>query len=454
MAINEEYYEPSTIADAESDALSNPIDLTSSDTFIDKQEDLTVPLIAAATLAGGVGLYKTAKTGIKTLLDTQGYGAWSPVEKYKQDPKFKQTWSSAMQAGDRSRIKAVKEIGHSMTTGYPLELKAAKASIEEVKEELKNSNLSAQNRANKELELKSRTKNMAKRRGLLSNHYRALGVPSNQIPFNIGSDFEPTTIKVDRTLEKLDPASMKGKYGQRVLATKHTGEQIVDFKSYANRDPRVNHIRKLLDKGKVLEAKYAAKNAHYLKKGNIIIPSKNEMGLPVNKLDEPMGMKLRKLSNKVKYKGSYKPVYRLGFVPKIPQNLSSKLEYVSGQHYQYMDFVKTNGGYHRFRGGMRDVHNLTPHKFGRVASKAEELVAKPVVNYADWKYKIMTKARKTGEKTSYTKGTYMTKAYRRPYEYGKGEKVYRTMKTPAKSKTISKLAKSLFKGIVTKGRRW
>ena len=136
-------------------------------------------------------------------------------------------------------------------------------------------------------------------------------------------------------------------------------------------------------------------------------------------------MKLTKLSNKVKYKGNLKPVYRLGFVPKIRQNLSSKLEYVTGQHYQYMDFVKTNGGFHKFRGGMYDVHNLTPQKLGRAVSKLEQSIANPVVNHAKWKYNIRTKGRASNIIQKTQKMLTRTSAARSAKVYGKGVKAAR-----------------------------
>jgi hypothetical protein len=263
----------------------------------------------------------------------------------------------------------------------------------------------------------------------------------------MGSDFEASTIKVDKTLAKLDP-SMKRKLGQHVLATRHTGEQISDFKGFANRDSRVRNIRSLMNDGDVSAAKKAAKNAHYLRKNKVVVPDKIN-GIPVNRGKEPMGMKLRKLPNKIKYNGKYRPAYRLGFVPKIPQNMSSKLEYVTGQHWQYMDFVKTNGGYHRFRGGMRDVHNLTPHKLGKIAGASEQMIAKPIVNYGDWKYNIITKAKKIGKKADFSKSTYMTKGYRKGIGYGGVEK---TARKTAKSGKIAKLALKAIKAIATKGR--
>jgi hypothetical protein len=433
------------------------IDLQEAENFINPEEIIKPVAAASAISALGYGTLKGLKQVGKTLLDTQGYGAFSPIEKYKQDPKTTQLWSNAMQASQsKTRLGAVKEIAHSTATGYPLELKAAKSSLNEVDNLLTNPNLTVQEQANLNLEKKSRVKNLKKRRGLLSNHYRALGVSPENLPFNIGSDFEASTIKVDKTLSKLDP-SMKRKLGQHVLATKHTGEQVSDFRSYATRDARVRNIRSLMDAGNVSAAKKAAREGHYLKKDKLIRPEriKTKSGslVPVNKTGEQMGMKLRKMSNKVKYKGEYKPVYRLGFVPKIPQNMSSKLEYVTGQHWQYMDFVKTNGGYHRFRGGMRDVHNLTPHKLGKIAGASEQMFAKPIVNYSDWKYNIITKAKKIGKKPDFSESTYMTKGYRKDIGYGKVEKAARnTAKSKKTGKAITKLALKAIKAIITRGR--
>jgi hypothetical protein len=404
---------------------------------------------AAATY----GIYKTGAELGKSLLDTQGYGNFPGApKKYIHDSKTTQLWSNAMQASkSKTRLGAIKEITHSGFTGYPLELKAAKSSIAEVDDLLTNPNLDAQTKANYELEKKSRVKNLSKRRGLLSNHYRALGTSPENLPFNVSDDFKSTTIKVDKTLVKLDP-SMKSKLGKRVLATKHTGGQISDFRGFATRDARVRNIRNLMENGKVSEAQKAAKNAHYLRKGKVIIPDKIN-GIPVNRGKEQMGMKLRKMTNKVKYKGEYRPVYRLGFVPKIPQNMSSKLEYVTGQHWQYMDFVKTNGGYHRFRGGMRDVHNLVPHKLGKIAGKAETAFAKPIVNFSDWKYNIITKAKKIGKKADFSKSLYMTKGYRgKALSYGKSESASRIAKILKKLKGSKAL--KIAKFIATKGRKW
>ena len=69
---------------------------------------------------------------------------------------------------------------------------------------------------------------------------------------------------------------------------------------------------------------------------------------------------------------------------------------------------------------MRDIHNLTPHKYGQLAAKAESvLVGKPIVNYSDWKYKIMKKARKVSTRTKWPKPTWLTAASRVVAKYGK-----------------------------------
>ena len=459
MAI-EEYneFEPATIDDYSQpfeDTLA--IDYTQSDTFTSPPDFDGSYLIDRATKGAlAYGAYKGLVTVGRTLLDTQGYGNLPGApEKYIQDSKKTQVWSNAMQASkSKTRLGAMKEIAHSVATDYPIELKAAKSSIKEVDELLTNPNLDAQTRANYELEKKSRVKNLAKRRGLLGNHFRALGVAPEDLTFNVGGDFEATTIKVDKTLAKLDP-SMKRKLGQTVLATKHKGAQISDFRGYANRDARVRNIRSLMDAGDVSAAKKAAKNAHYLRKDKVVIPkrikTKSGSFVPVNnmKTKEQMGMKLRKLPNKIKYNGKNRPAYRLGFVPKIPQNMSSKLEYVTGQHWQYMDFVKTNGGYHRFRGGMRDVHNLTPQKFGKIIGASEEMVAKPIVNFSDWKYNIITKAKNIKKDVKFSQGAYMTKAARRMLGYGGVEKASR--KT-VKAGKAARIALKALKAIGTRGR--
>ena len=398
--------------------MANEVNILNSDSFIDPPEGST---IAKAT-AGAVALYGGTKAAVNVgkatwgnLLDTQGYGVNSPNPKYASPQKWDQAWSSAMQLSDNSKVGAVKELVHSARTGNPIELKAAEHSIAQIGEELKSTKLSDTARELKSFELKSRQKQIIQRKGLLGNVKLSLGQPIN---FDLPSDrFEPTTIKVDRQLERLDPASMRGQYGKEVIAMKHKGKQEALYKSYAHNDPRVRHVTNLMAEGKLSEAKTSAKKAIHMKGKNLIIPELNTQGRPVNKKGEQMGMKLLKLGNKVKYKGESKPVYRLKFVPKIRQNLSSKLDYVAGQHWQYMDFVKTNGGYHKLRGGMRDVHNLVPGNRA-ILTRAEQLVAKPVVNYADWDYQVRTKKPKKVIKTKFNKPSKLLSAYRKLVKYG------------------------------------
>lgn len=436
MAQYDTYDEPSTIADSLSDALAEPfdsgVDLDNAASFIDPPEidlstsgNLSKALgIGAGLGLAGLGLYGTkqlANRALGTLLDTQGYGVNSPVPKYETKVgKPTQVWRNALQASDsKDKIGALKEIGKSIVTGTPLELSAAESSIKEVKSELKDKGLTASQRESGELELKSREKNIRQRKGLLANHQRSLG---QNVGFNVPSDYKPSTFVVDEQLSRLDP-SMKNKIGQTVEATRHVGKQQQLFKSYASNDPRVSYVTKVMKTGNLKKAKKAADKAHYLRNKRLVKPKTitNKLGqvIPVNTKGEQMGMKLWKMNEKASYKGKLKPIYRLQFTPKLRQNLSSKLDYVVGQHWQYMDFIKTNGGYSKFRGGMRDVHNLTPHKAGKIAAKAEELlIGKPIVNYSDWKYKVMKKKRKKSTRTKWSKPTWLTAASRMLAKYG------------------------------------
>ena len=394
--------------------MANEINLLGSDTFIDPPELGTFSKGAIAAY----GAQQLGKRAVGSLLDTQGYGVNSPVPKYETKVgKFTQMWRNALQAsGTQTQAGAVKEIAKSVITGNPIELAAAESSIKEVKEILKDPNLSPSEREKYTLEDKSRTKNIRQRKGLLANHKRSLG---QNVRFKVPSDYKPSTFVVDEQVARLDP-SMKNKVGQTVEATEHVGKQRNMFKSYASNDPRVSHVTKIMKTGNIQKAKIAAVKAHYLRNKRLVKPKLDVKGVPINKAKEQMGMKLWKMDEKTSYKGKMKPIYRLQFTPKIRQNLSSKLDYVVGQHWQYMDFVKTNGGYHKFRGGMRDIHNLTPHKYGKVAAKAESvLLGKPIVNYSDWKYKIIKKARKVSTRTKWPKPTWLTAASRVVAKYGK-----------------------------------
>ena len=393
--------------------MANEINLLGSDNFIDPPELGTFSKSAIAAY----GAQQLGKRALSSLLDTQGYGINSPVPKYETKVgKFSQIWNNALQAsGAETKTGVVKEIAKSVITGNPLELAAAESSIKEVKGELKDTKLTTSQRESKDLELKSREKNIRQRKGLLANHKRSLG---QNVRFKVPSDYKPSTFVVDEQVARLDP-SMKNKVGQTVEATEHVGKQQKLFKSYASNDPRVSHVTKIMKTGNIQKAKIAAGKAHYLRNKRLVKPKLDATGVPINKAKEQMGMKLWKMDEKASYKGKMKPVYRLQFTPKIRQNLSSKLDYVVGQHWQYMDFVKTNGGYHKFRGGMRDIHNLTPHKYGKVAAKAESvLLGKPIVNYSDWKHNIITKARKVSSKTRSFKSTWLTPASRIFAKYG------------------------------------
>tara|TARA_Y100001963_G_C6787651_1_gene453761 strand:- start:1792 stop:3072 length:1281 start_codon:yes stop_codon:yes gene_type:complete len=408
--------------------MADDFNLLNSDKFLDPPEvEISEEAIKGLTAASATALTATAllagaKRGVGSLLDTQGYGVNSPVPKYETKVgKFSQIWNNALQAsGATTRRGAVKEIAKSVVTGNPLELAASESSIKEVEKLLKNKNLSASKRANLELELKSRKKNINQRQGLLFNHKRSLG---QNVNFNVPSDYKASTFVVDEQVARLDP-SMKNKIGQTVEATEHVGKQQKLFKSYASNDPRVSYVTKVMKTGNLKKAKEAADKAHYLRNKRLVKPKTitNKLGqvIPVNSKDEQMGMKLWKMNEKTSYKGKLKPIYRLQFTPKLRQGLSSKLDYVVGQHWQYMDFVKTNGGYSKFRGGMRDIHNLTPHKYGQLAAKAEStFIGKPIVNYSDWKYKIMKKKRKKSTRTKWSKPTWLTSASRVLAKYGK-----------------------------------
>lgn len=400
---------------------------------------------------GMLGTALAGKAIFENLLDTQGYGKNAPIPKYATKiTKKGQAWSNAMQiAKDKTfpKISTAGQLIKSVVTGRPMELTASEHSIKELESELNDPKLSYEARQKKALSLKSRVKTHAKRLGLTSNHLRALSANPDVIPstVNPGADFKPERIVVDETIEKIDPA-FKGKKGQLVSGTRHSGKQIEDFRGYANRDPRVKHIRDLLDKGKIKTAQKSAKKAHYIRGKRVVRPTKfAKDGTPLNKAGEKMGMKLKKIPEKVIYKGKLKPVWRLGFVPKIPQNLSSKLEYVTGQHYQYMDFVKTNGGYHRFRGGMRDVHNLVPHKYGKFLGGLERAIATPIVNHADWNYNITTKKKKKSGKISYSKVSTLKPAFRgQGLEYGESKPAFREKKKEKRiGKKILKVATKL-----------
>jgi hypothetical protein len=397
--------------------MANEINILGSDNFLDPPELGTFSKGAIAAY----GAQQLGKRAVGSLLDTQGYGVNSPVPKYETKVgKFSQIWNNALQAsGATTRRGVAKEIAKSVITGNPLELAASESSLKEVREILKDPNLSASEREKYTLEEKSRTKNLRQRQGLLFNHKRSLG---QNVKFNVPSDYKASTFVVDEQVARLDP-SMKNKIGQTVEATEHVGKQQKLFKKYASNDPRVSYVTKVMKTGNLKKAKEAADKAHYIRNKHLIKPKTvtNKLGqvIPVNSKNEQMGMKLWKMNEKTSYKGKLKPIYRLQFTPKLRQGLSSKLDYVVGQHWQYMDFVKTNGGYSKFRGGMRDIHNLTPHKAGKIAAKAEEMfIGKPIVNYSDWKYNIITKAKKVSNKTKNFKATWLTPASRVFAKYG------------------------------------
>ena len=98
--------------------------------------------------------------------------------------------------------------------------------------------------------------------------------------------------------------------------------------------------------------------------------------------------------------GTVTRTFRLGFVPINRMGWAKALEYVAGQHWQYMDFAwipnknGKGGTYLPIRGGMRDVHDLGT---GKITKGVERLFAKPVLNKADWTFKTRrpeTKPRK------------------------------------------------------------
>ena len=205
--------------------MANEINILGSDTFIDPPELGTFSKGAIAAY----GAQQLGKRAVGSLLDTQGYGVNSPVPKYETKVgKFTQMWRNALQAsGTQTQAGAVKEIAKSVITGNPIELAAAESSIKEVKEILKDPNLSPSEREKYTLEDKSRTKNIRQRKGLLANHKRSLG---QNVRFKVPSDYKPSTFVVDEQVARLDP-SMKNKVGQTVEATEHVGKQRNMFKS-------------------------------------------------------------------------------------------------------------------------------------------------------------------------------------------------------------------------------
>ena len=430
----------------------------STDHLLSPKEEL--PSSFKKAMLGGVGLggLVAAQKAFRALIDTRGYGSNVPFqEKYQTKlTKRAQMWNNAMQLAKNKqfpKLAAWQEIGKALSTEQPLELTAGKSSIEEVQQKLLNPKLTANQRAKLELELASRVKNLKKRRFLLANHYRASGVPFRELPFSAGPDYIPEEIRADKTLAKIGGL----KEGEVYKGVRHTGEQITDFRGIANRDPRVSHVRRLLADGKLTEAKKAAKEAHY-KWGKSVIKPKlinvNGNLIPVNKAGEQMGMKLERLSGeKHLWNGKPRTIYRLGFVPKVPQGLGSKLEYVAGQHWQYMDFIKTEKGFFRFRGGMRDVHNLMPSSYGPLLVKAEQLFLDPIVNHSDWKHNVITDKAKIGNKKWNTGNIkYLTNAFREEFGYGKSVPAHRETIKRATSSNIAKKAGGLLVSAITRGK--
>lgn len=429
------------------------------DHLLNPKEEL--PKSFKRAIAGGVGLggLVAAQKAFRALIDTRGYGSNVPFQpKYQTKMnKATQTWNNAMQlAKDKAfpRLGAVKEIGTALATEQPLELTSSKHAIKEVEQKLLNPRLTEKQRIRLKLDLASREKTLKKRRFLLANHYRASGVPFSELPFSAGPDYIPEEIRADKTLAKIGGL----KEGEIYKGVRHTGEQITDFRRIANRDPRVSHVRRLLADGKLTEAKKAAKEAHY-KWGKSVIKPKlinvNGNLIPVNKAGEQMGMKLERLSGeKYLWNGKPRTIYRLGFVPKVPQGLSSKLEYVAGQHWQYMDFIKTEKGFFRFRGGMRDVHNLMPSSYGPLLVKAEQLFLDPIVNHSDWKHNVITDKAKIGNKKWNTGNIkYLTNAFTEEFGYGGSRPAYTesTLKRITSS-NIAKKAGGLLLSVATRGR--
>jgi hypothetical protein len=393
-----------------------------------------VTKVAAGTGLAAGGAYAargTVRSLMEGVLDTQGYGVNSPIDKYKSEGKISQALNNALQAGKRIRgkrgvLSAGYEFMHSTVTGQPLELKAMRKSMQDVERRMSMVQSALQDPSIKPVskkmlqqeltdltdEIINRQKGLKKRTALTTNVKMSLG--RNVSNINLGEDFKIGTYTVDDKILKIDPG-MKGYAGKTLPSLIHTGDQVKDFKGYAARDPRVRYFKELMRKGKLKEASVAAYESHMkTKSGKIYIPEigadtitkQNPEGLPVNHKGSVIGrQKFTELPKEewAKFGGKKRKTFRLGFAPIIPQGLTKKMEYVTGQHWQYMDFVHVGKGkYAPIGGGMRDIHDLGTGRFKKFAER-RILGARPVINTADWilgirspvgtKYKTTSKIR-------------------------------------------------------------
>jgi hypothetical protein len=365
---------------------------------------------AAYTAATGIGLGyaggKTAQSLLSSVVDTQGYGINSPIEQYAKGGKVSQAMHNALQAGNYSLRGGARELVHSLVTGESLELKAMESRIKETERELRKDKrfrfLTEQERVNKKQELKNAKNTLAKRQLLVSNTKVAVGKDASMI--SIGDSHRTTKI-VTPDIARIDP-KMAPYVGKEIDALEHGPTQQKDFRGKANQDPRVSHIKKVFGSGNrnaLANVRKALANAEYEYGKDIrsferqIIDGKS---LPVNRKGAVVGdMKLTQLKpGEGRYRlknGAVTRTFRLGFVPINRMGHGKALEYVAGQHWQYMDFAKVDGRYVPVKGGMRDIHDLGVNKITR---GVEKLFAKPILNTADWDItprKLETKPRKS-----------------------------------------------------------
>ena len=389
-------------------------------------------LAAASIVGGGYALSKLSSTAIANLLDTQGYGTLFDIQSYQGTGKITQALDNAREVS-KGKLTTPKAIINSMWKNIPLEITAMESSIETLRKELNNPNLTKLQVEKIKEEIIGRSNNLIKRKGLATNVARSLG---REVNFTIPSDFTPKNIKINNLISRIEPKSGL-KPGQTALAMQHTGEEMKEFRRIAQQDQRVQYISKLMKEGNIKEARRAAKGSHFMKGGSVIVPEKVK-GMPVNLQGEGAGMKFFKLPGERVLEGKKVPVYRLQFSPKRPMGyLNPARQYVTGQHFQYIDYYKTPFGYQKVKGKMLDIHNLAPGS-NKILAKAEGLFAKPVVNYADIDYKIQRKERKP--------------ITDRPKKLGKyKKKIFSASKTPYSQKTPNfrkNILKAVGKGAV------
>lgn len=153
------------------------------------------------------------------------------------------------------------------------------------------------------------------------------------------------------------------------------------FKGYAKDDPRVKYVTNLLAEGKVKTAKVAAEGGHYIFKDNLVVPERDERGIPIRKDGKTIGgMKLQLLPREEWYieNGRKVRTYGLGFVP-LNRRLDKAMDFVAGRHWQQLKFIPHGKGYRKVSLSVIDHHDYAFNKPMRFIER-RLLGAKPVVN--------------------------------------------------------------------------